>query len=462
MAFSFRRGWAALLPFALALFLAPAVFGQSGSTEERLRDLERQVEQLKAEIAALKSGGAKAETDRITELERRLEVLAAEIEKLKIGEAAAAADQSTNGLGPAASKVYRTERGLSIGGYGEIVYQQVKDNKERTSVKAEEEEEQGGDRFDLRRAVVYFGYKWNDRILFNSEVEYEHAGEEVSVEFGYLDFLWRPQLNFRAGLLLMPVGFLNELHEPTVFLGANRPEVEQRILPTTWAEGGFGLFGAAGPFTYRTYVVNGLNAAGFTDDGLRGGRQGGKEAKAEDLAWVGRLDYTGLPGLLAGGSVYTGNAGQGIESASGRKLGVRTTLAEGHLEWRWRGLEFRALGARANVNDVAELNAVLDLAGDESIGEKLSGYYLQLGYDLLAGRAAGRALIPYARWESLNTQDAVPAGFSANPDTDIQTLTLGVAYKPIEQLVLKVDYQNVDNQAGTGVDRFNVLLGYVF
>jgi hypothetical protein len=468
MAFSFRRGWAALLPLVLALLLAPAVFAQSGSTEERVRDLERQVEQLKAEIAAMKSGGASAETDRVNELERRLEVLAAEIEKLKIGEAAAAADQSTNGLGPAASKVYRTERGLSIGGYGEIVYQQVDEVKEdeEKAVKAgegeEEEEEQGGDRFDLRRAVVYFGYKWNDRILFNSEVEYEHAGEEVPVEFAYLDFLWRPQLNFRAGLLLMPVGFLNELHEPTVFLGANRPDVEQRILPTTWEEGGFGLFGAAGPFTYRTYIVNGLNAAGFTDDGLRGGRQGGSEAKAEDLAWVGRLDYTGLPGLLAGGSVYTGKAGQGIETASGRKLGVRTTIAEGHLEWRWRGLEFRALGARAELNDVAALNAALDLEGDESIGEKLKGYYLQLGYDLLAGRAAGKALIPYARWESLNTQDAVPAGFSANPDTDIQTLTLGVAYKPIEQLVLKVDYQNVDNEAGTGADRFNVLLGYVF
>ena len=460
MTFSFRRGWAALLPLVLALLLAPAAFAQSGSTEERVRDLERQVEQLKAEIAALKSGGANAETGRIDELERRLEVLAAEIEKLKIGEAAAAADQSTNGLGPAASKVYRTERGLSIGGYGEIVYQQV-DEREKTG-EGEEEERRGGKQFDLRRAVLYFGYKWNDRILFNSEVEYEHAGEEVSVEFAYLDFLWRPQLNFRAGLLLMPVGFLNELHEPTVFLGANRPDVEQRILPTTWEEGGFGLFGAAGPFTYRTYIVNGLNAAGFTDDGLRGGRQGGSEAKAEDLAWVGRLDYTGLPGFLAGGSVYTGKAGQGLETASGRKLGVGTKIAEGHLEWRWRGLEFRALGAQAELNDVAALNAALGLADDESIGEKLAGYYLQLGYDLLAGRAAGRALIPYARWESLNTQDAVPAGFSANPDTDIQTLTLGVAYKPIEQLVLKVDYQNVDNKAGTGADRFNVLLGYVF
>jgi cell division protein FtsB len=468
MIFFLRRGGTALLPFLLALVLAPAVWAQSGSTEERLRDLERQVEQLQAEIAAMKGAGAGAETARVDELERRLEVLAAEIEKLKIGEAAAAADQSTAGLGPAASKIYRTERGLSLGGYGEFLYQhadEVREAEEKAAAKAggeEEAEEQGGDRLDLRRAVLYFGYKWNDRILFNSEVEYEHAGEEVSVEFAYLDFRWRPELNLRAGLLLMPVGFLNELHEPTVFLGADRPGVEQRILPATWRETGFGLFGEAGPFSYRTYVVNGLDAAGFTDDGLRGGRQGGSEAKAEDLAWVGRLDYTGRPGWLAGGSVYTGRAGQGLESAAGRKLGVRTTIAEGHLEWRWRGLEFRALGARAELSDVAQLNAALGLEGDESIGERLAGFYFQLGYDLLAGRAEGRALIPYARWESLNTQAAVPAGFSANPDTEIETLTFGVAYKPIEQVVLKVDYQNVDNRAGTGADRFTVLLGYVF
>jgi uncharacterized small protein (DUF1192 family) len=473
MPFSSRRIWVALLPFVLTLLLAPAAFAQSGSTEERVRDLERQVEQLKAEIAAMKNaqtGGQTGDADRVTELERRLEVLAGEIEKLKIGEAAVSADQSEHGFGPAASKIYRTERGISIGGYGELFYQHAEDEeKEVIAVPStkeegeeEEEEEEGGDQFDLRRAVLYFGYKWNDRILFNSEIEYEHAGEEVSVEFAYLDFLWRPQANFRAGLVLLPVGFLNELHEPTVFLGANRPDVERLILPTTWKENGFGLFGEAGPLTYRTYIVNGLDAEGFSDEGLRDGRQGGSEAHAEELAWVGRLDYTGLPGFLVGGSVYTGKSGQDLETTGGGEIGVGTTIVEGHLEWRWRGLEFRALGVQADLDDVAELNRFLDLEGDESIGEKLKGYYLQLGYDLLAGRNSGRALIPYARWETYNTQDEVPAGFLANPANDVESLTLGIAYKPIEQLIFKADYQNVDNEAGTGTDRLNLLLGYVF
>src|ERR671914_2496192 len=239
MAFSFKRGLAALLPVVLALLLAPAAFGQS--TEERVRELERQVEQLKAEIAVMKDGGQESEAGRLAELERRLEVLAGEIENLKIGEAAAAADESERGFGPAASKVYRTERGLSIGGYGEALYQNFDSKRDDNAASGKT------DTFDLLRGVLYFGYKFNDRWLLNSEIEYEHAGSEVAVEFAYIDYLWRLEVNVRGGLLLVPMGFLNELHEPTVFLGAKRPAIETVIIPSTWRENGFGLFGEAGP-----------------------------------------------------------------------------------------------------------------------------------------------------------------------------------------------------------------------
>ena len=185
-----QRGITFLAAVLLALALASAALAQTPSTEDRLRQLEQQVEQLKAEIAAMKSGPADA--SRVEELERRLEVLAGEIEKMKIGEAAAEADRSDYGLGPAASKVYRAERGISIGGYGELVYQHVQGSgepaaKARGKAGEEDEEVQPGDHVDVRRAVVYFGYKWSDHILFNSELEYEHAGGEVSVEFAYLD-----------------------------------------------------------------------------------------------------------------------------------------------------------------------------------------------------------------------------------------------------------------------------------
>ncbi len=412
---------------------------------------------LRAELAA--RAGAGQQAAETAEIERRLAILAAEIERLKLGEAAVEADTSEHGYGPAASKVYRRGPGLSIGGYGELLYQHFDDRRDDGSPAGR------SDQADLLRAVVYVGYKFNDRLLVNTEVEYEHANTdegEVAVEFAYLDYLHRPELNVRAGLLLLPMGFVNELHEPTVFLGTRRPDVERVILPTTWRENGFGLFGDVGPFTYRSYVVVGLKAEGFSAGGLRGGRQEGAESTAEDFAWVGRLDYRGVPGLLLGGAAYLGDSGQDLRDVDGRSLGVGTRIFEGHVEWRWRGLELRALAARAELADVGRLNTALGLAGSGSIGERLTGFYLQAGYDVLAARGGERALIPYARWESFNTQDAVPTGFAANRENDIESLTLGLAFKPIERLILKLDVQNYDNGAGNAIDQVSLALGYVF
>jgi hypothetical protein len=478
---TFGRSALALALAALALAAARPAAAQApaaadpapaASTDARIRDLERQLAELRQKLAETQQAGqaAAAEAARLEELSRQLQVLAQEVERLKIGEAAAPAPAGMGPMGPAASKVYRTERGLSIGGYGELLYRHKSDRGEaEASVsrgKEEEEEgEEGGNRLDLQRAVLYFGYKWNDHFLFNSEVEYEHGGKEVGVEFAYLDYLWRPQANFRAGLLLLPMGFLNELHEPTVFLSADRPDTEQLLLPTTWTENGFGLFGQSGPWSYRTYVVDGFDATGFSEKGLRGGRQEGKLAKADSFAWVGRLDYNPLPGLVIGGSAYVGDAGQDLETPEGRALGVRTKIAEGHLEWKWRGLSLRALGAQARVADVAALDAALGLTGDASVGERLQGYYLEAGYDVLAGSAGNggeRSLTPFARYERVDTQERVPAGFVADPANDFHSLTLGVAYKPIEQLVFKLDHQRVDTEAGTGSNRFHALLGYIF
>lgn len=438
-----------LASLVLVLSTAPA-WAQS---DDRVKQLEAELARLKAEVVALQQSSS--ESDRLAELERRLEVLAAEIEKLKIGEAAASADQSDYGMGPAASKIYRTERGLSIGGYGELLYQRFDSARDDGAPSGRK------DTFDLQRGILYFGYKWSDKWLFNTEIEYEHAGEEVSLEFAYLDYLWRPEANVRAGLVLVPMGFLNELHEPTVFLGANRPAIERQIIPTTWRENGFGLFGEAGGLSYRTYIVNGFDASGFTASGLRGGRQNGSEAEAEDFAWVGRLDFSGVNGLLVGGSAYLGNAGQGLETAGGRAVDAGVQILEGHAEVRWRGLQARALLVQADLDDVRDLNTALGLSGAGSVGEKLSGYYAELGWDVLAGRGE-KALIPYARFESYNTQDEVPAGFRANPANNVESLTVGLAWKPTEQLIVKTDWQDLDNAAGTGVDQFNVLLGYVF
>ncbi|HEX2254736.1 MAG TPA: hypothetical protein VHQ65_15830 [Thermoanaerobaculia bacterium] len=457
-----RTARVAVVVLAVLLAAGVALPAAAQTQEERIEELERQVEELRSALEAARQPAAAGEPvgdDEAEELARRIDLLAAEIERLKIGEAAVTADRSQYGLGPAATKVYRVDQGLSIGGYGEMLYQNRSSTRDDGAVSGSK------DQIDFLRAIVYFGYKFNDRWVFNSELEFEHAstgsGGEASVEFAYLDYLWRPELNARAGLLLVPMGLTNELHEPTVFLGARRPDVEQRIIPTTWRENGFGVFGDVGPVSYRSYIVNGLEAAGFSAAGLRGGRQKGAQALAEDFAWVGRVDYNGFPGLLVGGSVYLGDSGQGV-TVDGEELAVGTTIYEGHVDWRWRGLQVRALAAQAELDDVVELNRLHGDTNTLGIAEEMGGWYVSAAYDVLAGRAGEMALSPYVRWEEVDTQKELPPGFTPLRSQDTESLTLGLAFQPIDNVVIKADWQDYDNAAGTGLDQWNVALGYIF
>ena len=273
-----REGLSLILIVVL-MTVAGAVAAED--VEDPVSRLEREVAELRAAMEELRAEGM-AEA-RLAEIERRLELLAVEVENLKIGEAAVTVSREGeySGLGPAASKVYAKEQGVSVGGYGEALLELFDDERE-DGLPAEKT-----NRLDFLRAVLYFGYKFSDSWVFNSEIEYEHAstsnGGSVSVEFAYLDYLYRDALNLRTGLVLVPMGWLNELHEPTVYLGAVRPRTENRIIPTTWRENGIGAYGAFGGFEYRTYVVNGLDASGFSAKGLRSGRQKGSKAKAEDF-----------------------------------------------------------------------------------------------------------------------------------------------------------------------------------
>ena len=363
------------------------------------------------------SAASEAWAGDVAELSRRIDILAAELEQMRLGEsapAAAAEGSGAAGFGPAASKVYAVEQGLSIGGYGEMVYQGFAAQRDDGVDSGRKDE------LDFLRAVLYVGYKWNDDWLFNSEIEWEHAkaGEgqrgEVAVEFAYLERRIRPEVNARAGLLLVPMGFINELHEPTTYLGARRPGIEQAILPTTWRENGAGIFGEVGPITYRTYLMNGLEAERFAAGGLRSSRQNGARAVAENLAWVARIDWTSIPGFVAGVSGYVGDSAQGLADANG-ELSVDTRLLELHAEWRGHGVQLRGLWVEGDLDGVARLNQKLALTGNRSVGEELSGYYVEAGYDVLSLVESRQALIPFARFESYDTQEAVPAGFATQP-----------------------------------------------
>ncbi len=394
---------------------------------------------------------------RIADLERRLDAMSRELEAQKSGSATpVTGEEGRYGLAPGASKVYAAASGLSVGGYGEFLYEnKAATLQDGTRVGSEK-------RADALRLVIYTGYKFSDRIVFNSEVEFEHGGYsddkpegEVIVEFAYLDFLLSKGFNIRAGQMLVPMGFINELHEPPAFLGARRPVVERTIIPATWHENGLGLHGdLPGHLSYRVYVMNGLDGTGFSASGIRGGRQAGKEANAQSLAWTGRVDWTPLPGVLLGASFYTGNSNQ-----TGDGEALTTTLWDAHAEYRARGFQVRGLYARAS-NGSAGVQALATSDPARQVGTKQWGGYLEAGYDLLRG--GQQALVPYVRWERLNAQQEVVSGVVAGPEQDQTLLTVGVAYKPIPQVAVKLDLAKVENQARTGRDQVSLALGYTF
>lgn len=431
--------------------------------ERRIERLEKLLAQTRAELEAVRS--AASDPGRLAEIERKIEVLAREIEELKLGEAAPAAVEGKDlryGVGPAASKVYG-KKGVSIGGYGEFLYQNFDGKREN------------GKPSDLRsqvdqlRAVLYFGYKFDDRWVFNSEIELEHAvtasdkGGEVAVEFAYLDYLFSKPVRARAGLVLVPMGLVNELHEPPTFLGARRPDVERFLIPSTWRELGAGFYGDADRFSYRLYAVNGLNSEGYSAEGIREGRAEGSEAAAENWAVTGRLDWTPVSGTLLGASFFSGDSDQGRKTPSGGSFSGSTTVFDVHADWKWRGVWLRGLYARTTISDTAAINEANGFEGDESVGSRQWGWYLQSGFDVLSLKAGSRAaLIPFVRYERYDTQSRVPAGYSRNPENDVKLLTIGVVFKPIEPIAVKLDWQQRKNAASTGVNQWNVGLGYLF
>ena len=444
-----------------------------GTAESKAVAANVQTPENKVSVGNTQNPETKVAVSNVKNLERKTDILSQEVEKLRTNLAIPEEKQlkSAYGLGPAASKVYQVGKGLSIGGYGEAFYQDVvSDNNNDAKSTA-----------DLERMVLYVGYKFTDKILFNSEVEFEHGSTErngaVSVEFAALDFFINPMANVRAGMVLMPMGFLNQIHEPPFYFGNHRPEVEQKIIPSTLNEVGVGLFGAITPnLTYTTYVVNGMNAKGFDSNGIRDGRQGGSQALAQNLGYVARMDYVpdALPGVTVGGSAYVGNSGQD-QDYDGQKPSVLTQLYESHVQWKYRGLEFRTLGSWGFVGNAdilsAESKRLADIATAEgtptnpqTIGSQNYGWYSEVGYDVLPlmFRDTPQYLAPFVRYEKLNTIAKAPTGFVGDPTKDQQIFQVGLQYKPIPQVVIKADYRNFVAKQGALPDDFNLGFGFIF
>ena len=420
------------------------------------------------------------------DMENKIDALTQELENAKLApntsasvpaasRASAPIALSPYSFGPAAGKVYGVDHGISFGGYGELIYQNFA-HATASSLNGDEKEARNAE-IDLARWVLYTGYRFSDKIIFNSELEVEDANSsksgEVEAEFAYLDFALSKPFGLRVGELLIPVGLTNEYHEPIVFHGVLRPDVEEYLIPTTWHENGAGYYGQAGPFAYRGYVVAALRAAGDAgmnqigfqpDIGIHEGQQEGSRSRAHDVAVVQRLDYTGLPGWVLGGSMYYGNTGQGDQTPAGLTINAPLTLWEAHLRGEWKGWETRVLYTQTTIGGVDAINQANGLTGNQSVGQYMWGGYAELAYNVLNALAPASAqyVSPFFRYERYDTQAKVPGGYQRNLAYDRTVYTMGVSYKPIPRVVLKGDYQVRTNHAGTGVNQFDLGAGYEF
>ena len=406
--------------------------------------------------------------ERIRVLEEQVATLAAELSENRISEAVPADSEFDPvwGVGSSASKVYSQDGGLSIGGYGEVRFQHNSTDD---------------DIFDALRAVLYVGYKFSDSWVLNSEIEFEHGGgSDVFVEFLNLDYLHSDALNFRVGLILIPMGFVNQLHEPTFYYGASRPEVEKTIIPSTWRENGAGFFGRFGDrVTYQAYAVSSFEGSNFNASGFRPGRQKGMKAITNDWSFVVRTDLAAMSGLNVGASVYYGNQGQDQSVGTTQVGNLSTAISELHAEYQRYGFTVRGLFSQAFVDNPDALNFGIDEViaggGDAAdaamkggfLAESLLGGYVEFAYDIMPRLLpeTEQSFEPFFRYERLNTQSRMQsATFARTLKYDRHLYTVGLQYQPIPQVVFKLDYRWITQQSnGASLDKqVEFGAGYVF
>jgi len=305
--------------------------------------------------------------------------------------------------------------GTAVGGYGELTLN-IPGNGDPAIV-------------DLRRFVLFVGHNFSDRLRFYSEVEVEHAVAsstdqgEVEIEQAYLDGLFGRRFNLRAGLILMPVGIINIYHEPPTFNGVERPEVDTLIIPSTWREPGFGIFGElATGWSYQLYVVNGLNANGFTAaTAVAEGHQEAQFARARDFGGVARLAYEPMLATVFGASGYVATAGNTLRSMVGN---VPVSLFEVDARTRFRGFTARGEFALLFIGDTATLTATLGAM--PPIAKRSQGGYLEAGYDLLRllAPATDQSLTLFGRFDYANTQAAVASGLTPDEALPLTVKTI--------------------------------------
>jgi hypothetical protein len=324
--------------------------------------------------------------------------------------------------------------GVIVGGYGEINYYQP---------------EGSNGELDVQRLVVLLGYKFNDKVQFVTEIEFEHVSE-VYVEQAFLQYSITDNINLRGGLMLIPMGIINEYHEPTTYNGVSRPGMDKSIVPTTWREIGVGVSGTMDEYSlrYQAYIFTGFASDNDNKllggaNGLRNGRQKGSQSIIESPNISAKVDYYGFPGLRLGLAGYFGRsqAEEDVKDIPGSSVGLSMV----GLDARYAYKRFTARGqvVYAGLTDTEAYNELYyDLEADptQGLGSAMQGWYLEAAFNLLP-LTKKQQLYAFARFEDYDTNASVKGDLQINNAYNRSDWTLGLTYKITPGAVVKADYQ---------------------
>lgn len=379
-------------------------------------------------------------------------------------------DSVTNQYANSADKLLLNDNRLVVGGYGEVHYNQVLNSLVYNN-----------GMLDVHRVVMLFGYNFNRKTQFITELEFEHV-KEVYVEQAFLQHKLNRFINFRAGLMLIPMGLINEYHEPTTFHGVERPLIDKYITPTTWREIGVGISGTILPASlkYQAYLVNGFNGYDGVaniqgNSGLRGGRQKGAESFVSAPNFTAKLEYYGVRGVNIGLSGYLGQTQStlynNIEKDDDKAVSTADSSVVGlsmlGVDARYNngGIQFRGQFYYAQLSNTMQYNAfTTNTAGTfNDVGSAMIGYYFEAAYNVLRPLKTSMKLMPFARYSFLNTHHSVESNTLINKAYEKTIVTTGITLELTQGAVVKADMQFVkDAESNKYNNTFNAGIGVMF
>lgn len=337
----------------------------------------------------------------------------------------------------------KTDDKLVFGGYGQVDYaKQFAENRSINST------------LNVSRIILSLGYSFNAKTSFFSEIEFENV-KEVYVEQAFINHSFADWLSLRAGLMLVPMGIINEYHEPPSFNGVNRPMVDNIVVPTTWREIGIGFTGRfqEAAIKYQLYLMNGFSGYDGSkglitgEKFLRDARQKGAKSIMTSPDLSARIDYYGIRGLKLGLSGYFGNS----ESALYKNLDLSNNTNVITADSSIVGITMIGLDARYNTGGLALRGEyIISLLSNtlqyntftgNNAGKQVNGFYAEIAYNFLHNSSSKFSLTPFFRYENYNTHSRVEEGIAKVDKYLVNEFVFGIGWKLAAGAVLKTDLQ---------------------